>query len=241
MRKVGTVTCNWNGGKFLVPHLQMLRAAGADRSIVLQGTAPWPNSIAEYPEIGAVHDGSSERARAAGFEIHTARVNDFTCDLYNHGLEILSDCDVVFRLDVDMFMLPEQCKLLLDFARNTTYDCYRLDYAKCTISHCRDFDHGVRSGREMDPIAVVSRERYMGILDFYSDKTYLISWDGFDIHHYRAWKGTESTQDWIDGRTKTRAGISAPRLVSVYGENGQWLRTPDLIRTAIENEQWPVT
>lgn len=227
--KIGSITCNWNGERFIRPHLNML-SQGVDRMIVLQGTAPWDDYVREQG-VSVQPDRSEEiiRTEFPQVEIYTASQNKFGADLYNQGLEILSDCDLVLRLDYDMFLTKKEFNIFLDMLANGISDCYRINFSTRTINYYYDCDHGVKNAKEFDPIAVSPRGRFRGLLSYDYGLTEIITDAPWTIHHMRGFKGAANSIDWIEGR-KTDVEFTAQEVREKYGNNGKWYIAPDEIK-----------
>ncbi len=211
MKKIGAITCNWNGERFIVPHLKMM--TGIDRQIVIQGTAPWGDYKDEYG-LSEKPDDSEKLVKDMGVEVYPACQNKFGPELYNQGLEILKDCDIVLRLDYDMFLTQKDWKRLIEFIRNTKWDCYLLNFNKCTINYYADFNHGLQNAREFDPIAFSPEFRLEKPFKYPYGSHYTIDWDDFLIHHFRGFKGKEIDVGYTEQRFK----------------NVNWLKCPEEIR-----------
>ncbi len=237
-RKIGSITCNWNGERFIVPHLKMLRSYGVEKSIVLQGTAPWADYQAEY-DISFEPDKSEQMIKDSfpEVEIHKTWQNVYDSKLYNQGLEILEDCDLVLRLDYDMFLTKKDWKTFIDLLTITNYDLYRLNFSKRTINYYYDHDHGVMNALEEDPIAMSPGGRMINILDYVrSDRPptlYTISDEDFMIHHYRGWKGYGIDKNWIEDEIPSPHDVYARDLVRQYGKDGKWFSAPKEIRRGL--------
>jgi hypothetical protein len=230
-RKIGSITCNWNGERFIVPHLEMLRSYGIERSIVLQGSAPWSDYAKEH-NISSVPDNSEKliRENFPDVEIHPACQDEYTAELYNQGLRILQDCSLVLRLDYDMFLTKKDWKTFIDFLDETTFDLYLLDFAKRTINYYHDCDHGVMDAKETDPIAVSPVGKFVDIIDYQlpvenPENYYLLSNEDFMIHHMRGWKGYGLNKDWIENKVPNEWGVFAEDLPKEYGD-GNWITLP---------------
>jgi len=235
MRKVGSITCNWNGERFIKPHLEMLRSYGVDRSIVLQGTKPWGDYAKEH-NLSSKPDKSEQiiRDNFPDVEIFKACQNKYSAELYNQGLEILKDYDIVLRLDYDMFLTKKDWKTFIDLIRETDYDLYKLDFATRTINYYLDCDHGVMDAQEEDPIAMSPKGELANILDYVmKDRMptmYFIKDEDFTIHHFRGWKGYGAKKDWVNGLIPSPYGVYATSLIEEYNPDGKWLTAPKEIK-----------
>jgi hypothetical protein len=236
---VGAVVANWNGDPFLIPHLKMLRAAGVDRIVLSQGPGPWAKA-ALFPPCSAYakeHDGSRDRAAALGFVeiIDNPLSTDFGAHVYNPGLRHLrDDCDMVFRLDSDMFLLPPDAALLVKLVRETDADCVRMDFQASTIDYSGDFDHGTKAAREFDPIAVSPQKLFSGLLDYPAVKTMMVSVPNI-VHHFRGWKGFN---EWVNGTALDGHGQTRDQIRERFGNHGEFFRCPHPIVVAVRDQTW---
>ena len=209
--KIGAITCNWNGERFIKAHLKML-SKYVDRIIVLQGTAPWKDYASEY-KLSSIADESELiiKKEFPNIEIYPARVNEFCCDLYNQGQEILEkDCDIALRLDVDMFLTDKDFKRLIKFIKEEDFPAYRVDFKKCNINYYYNFNHGVKDMHGWDVMALKTKYRYRNLIDV-DEKFYTISWEDFSIHHLKGWKKT-ITNKWLLEH-KCNDCVSAPKEI----------------------------
>lgn len=197
-RVIGTVTPNWNTERFIVPHMKMITKY-TDHNVVLQGTAPWPNHQKEHG-IKSVPDKSESLIRKyfPSVEIHTAVINDFKAELYNQGLTLLKDCDIVLKFDTDMFLTEKDWSRLIKFIRSTGYDCYKLVWNKCVVEYAYDLDHGIKNKSDYEPIAVSPKTMFHNYVDYTASDPIDIDWEDFTVHHLRGWKGKANSLDWIN-------------------------------------------
>lgn len=217
-KTIGSITPIWNAELFIEPHFEML--SKLDRNIVLFNKEPWPTYAKEHYDTQ--QDASIEMIKRLFPRVEIYETS-FTwgADLFNQGLEILKDCDMVFKFDVDMLLTSENWDRLLDFIHNTGYDYYNLDWSTHTINYYADFEHGLKDALEKDPIAVSPKGRFNGIIDYVTDRPYLIDWDDWVIHHFRGWNKPKSVvKGWQDQENFKEA----------YKNYGPWLSCPEEIR-----------
>lgn len=232
MKKIGSITPIWNQEIFLKPHFEML--SKLDRNVVLIQKGPLPNY--DQHGIGSSADRSESilRSQFPNVEIYYSNIDvdkDFRCELYNEGLKMMQDCDLVFRLDPDMFFLEEDFDSLVELVREVDAPCFRMDFAKDSINYYGtwDFDHGLKDAKEMDPLVVDPKFMFTGILDYPAEPQFNINIDGWMCHHLRGWNKPKSTKsDWY----LTEGAQNAFRASS---NNGKWFSVPDEIRLKLEN------
>lgn len=220
--KIGTITPSWNSEKFIIPHLRMITRL-TDRNVLLQGTAPWPIYKAEHG-LSDTPD-SSEQLVKDNFpkvEIHTARINEYRADLYNQGLELLKDMDVVFKLDTDMFLTRKDWTMLIDFVKDNPADCYWLGWKEHCIDYSYDLDHGKRSPEIGEPLAVSPKKRFHNYYDYPVENKIEIDIP-IVIHHLRGWKGKGNSLEWVNSQNYD--WIKAPKEIKrmIYGINNYGL------------------
>lgn len=229
-KRIASITSYWNEKKFLIPHFKMI--SSLDKNIILKATIPWKGYAKEfnYPTISEPID--SFKRYFPKVEIYETE-HEFGAELYNQGLEILKDYDIVFRLDTDMFFTKRDWKKLIDFIQGSDYECYKLNFKKHSINYYYDFDHGVMDALEVDPLAVSPKKRYSGLLD-YDSKGITIDWEDFILHHFKGWKGYGAKKEWIDGKIPSPSNSYSFNLVKESGNNGKWFKCPQEIREFFE-------
>jgi hypothetical protein len=200
MKKIGSITVVWNGEDFIGPHMDMLSVL--DKNVVVLGRKPWANYQAEYG-LSATPDRTRDilLEKYPNVVIVDDNVGEFKAELYNQALSHLKDCDIVFKLDVDQFFTKQDFKRLLDFIQGNSYDCYRLNYEKCSTAYSviGRFDTGIKNEKEHEVIAFNPDKELIGLTDYRAQNPYEIEWDDFSAHHFRGWKPnvTNSPQDAI--------------------------------------------
>jgi len=211
-----------------VPYFKNLTSA-VDKNIILLGDKVWDGyeecfkkPLEPEPAIGLIKkEFPAVEIYETGFKNEAA--------LYNQGLEVLKDYDIVLIWAADVFLTRKDWKTLIDFIQTTNYECYKLNHPKCVISYYYDFDHGAKSNLEHDVIAVNPQKRFTGILD-YDGNTYEIEWNDFIMHHFRGWKGFQATKDWLDGKIPSPSRVYSNQILERYGDNGEWYKCPQEIR-----------
>ena len=235
MKKIGAMTLNWNGEKFIYPHYKMLTQGGIDKFVMLQGSAPWSDYAKEY-NLSDKPDRSEQivRDNFPQVKIVPAVVNSFGPEVYNQGLDLLRDCDVVLRLDYDMFLTNRDWGRLIKFLRRTNYTNYILHFRTCSINYYYDFKHGVTNARELDSIAVSPKIHFVPILQYPDDEVFIIRWKDFFIHHFRGWKGFGLDKDWINNKTPNHKRVFSNDMVQ-QTLTGHWLICPEEIQNMFKN------
>lgn len=184
--KIGTVTLNWNREKYLVPHLRQF--VGIDRSIVLQAEGPWISraSLEDTEEDLSVH---TVQKYLPNVEIYRIKYTEFDSGILNSAVSKMQDCDMVLKLDSDMFFTKKDWKKLIDFIKGKTHECYRLNYNKHSVNYGADW-LGVINEHERDIIAFSPKSCFTDILSYQSNAPcYTIDgWKDFTVHHIRGGK-----------------------------------------------------
>lgn len=232
MRKIGTVTPIWNQELFLKPHFDLITQL--DRNIVLLQSGPMPNY--ERHGIGDKPD-RSERILREFFpqvEIYDATYppgRDFGSGLYNEGLERMQDCDIVLRLDVDMIWSPKDFQKMVDYIRDTEYDCYQMNFSADSVNYYMtgDYEHGLKDAQEFDPLGADPRHLYQGLLDYPSNNRVTMDL-GITCHHFRGWNKPISTPPGWDKQLDSE-------YFKRYSNNGEWYVCPDDVRKPMEEWQ----
>jgi len=230
-RKIGSITPIWNQEMFLGSHFDVLR--DLDKNVVFMQKGPLPNY--DQHGIGDSPDFSEEilRKKYPHVEIYQSHYDfekDFRAELYNECFSKVQDCDIVFRLDPDMYFLEKDWKALLDFIDSTNYDCYRMDFANDSINYYMswDYDHGIKDAQEFDPLAVSPKHKFQNVLDYPNDNYVIIKIPGWVCHHMRGWNKPKSTPpDW-----HLRPGNR--ELPMNFGDMGTWFQVPKEIKDKLE-------
>jgi len=231
MRRIGAITPVWNQQAFIKPHFEMLKQL--DKHVVMFQPGPLGQYQKEHG-IGEKPDKSFSIIRKLFPEVtikYSKGHDEFSHQLYNEILPHVQDCDIVFRLDVDMFFLQKDWDKLLNFIRSTEYDCYRVNFATHSPNYYVDYDHGVMDALERDPIAFNPKLPLIwdGTLSYPSYNQTTIgydapgSWKDWRMHHLRGWNKPKSTGDgWIEAHEE---------WVKQYGE---WFSLPRELKEKIE-------
>jgi len=197
MKKIGSITPIWNQELFVKPHFDMLKR-GVDRSIVLVQSGPLPSYKNEH--------GYSTKADTTQFVLEEYFPNvevynseypiqmDFRGELYNEGLSMMEECDIVLRLDPDMLFTDRDFDQFVEFVQNNDAEAYRMDFRSDSINYYMtgDFDHGLKDAQEDDALAVSPKKRFTGILD-YTGESRVIKIENWMCHHFRGWNKPKST------------------------------------------------
>lgn len=226
MKKIGVLEPIWNQEPFILPHFKMLESYGVDKIVVLMAERPLPQYFTEHG-YSLKADRSQELLKKyfPKVEIHPSTYSEeFGAPLYNEGLKYVQDCDTVLILDTDMLFTKNNWKKMMDFIKNTDYDCYRLNYIKNSINYYMDFDHGLMDAKEMDPRAINPKHDLEWVLDYPHGKQHLMEWEGWMCHHFRGWDKPKSvTKDWPNTEYAKSAFKS-------YSNKGDWFHCPDEIK-----------
>lgn len=233
-RKIGAIIPLWNQELFIKPHLDML-TRGVDRILVLSQGGPLPNYHKEHG-YSVKKDRSEDIIRHYFPQVEIVesafpwQTMDFSAPLYNEGLVQMKDCDIVFRLDPDMFWIDEDWDKLISFVRSTDFDCYRMKFATDSVNYYMtgDYDHGLKDAREYDPLLVSPKNLFQEILDYPDDNMCILDL-GIMCHHFRCWNKPKSTgPDWVE-RPFLKDALKA------YGDNGKFWKCPEEIKVKIES------
>lgn len=231
-RKIGVLEPVWNQKPFVYPHFKQLIEAGVDKIVVLKGKAPLPQYSDEHG-YSFIEDNTFKiiNKHFPQIEIYDSTYYGmFGAPLYNEGLKYVQDMDIVLTLDTDMLFTKKDITHMIDFIRNSNYDCYRLNYVKNSINYYKDFDHGLMDAREMDPRAINPQYKYEWVLNYPHGKQYVMEWEGFMCHHFRGWNKPKSiTSDWENTDY-------AKEAFSKYSNNGDWFRCPKEIKDMFRHE-----
>ena len=231
-RRIGTITPIWNQEMFIGPHFDMLTQL--DRNVVFMQSGPLPNY--DRHGIGDKPDFSEEilRKKYPKVEIFKAKydpLKDFGCELYNECLKEIHDCDIVFRLDPDMYFLEEDWKKLLDYINSSDFDCYRMDFHNDSINYYMswDYEHGLKDAQEFDPLAVNPKIEFQNVLDYPDDNYTIIRIPGWTCYHLRGWNKPKSTPAGWHHRAEN---INLP--IDFGDELGMWFKVPMEIKNKLE-------
>lgn len=236
MRKIGSITPIWNQELWIKPHFDML--SKLDKNVVLLHERPLPSYHKEHGY--AVKPDLSEKILREQFpnvEIYKSEYpegKEFGPDIYNEGLKYLQDCDIVFRLDPDMFFEDEIWDQLIKHVRETEYNCYHMDFANDSVNYYMtgDFDHGLKNAQELDPLAFspkITLNDVEGAIICDVVKHSLIKLDGFFCHHFRGWNKPKSTPN-----PEWKKSKFAQESFQLYSDDGSWYECPQAIRDKIE-------
>jgi hypothetical protein len=157
--------------------------------------------------------------------------HDFRCELYNEGLTLLKDYDIVLRLDPDMLWTEKDFDTMIDYMRTTDFDCYRMNFHKDSINYYTtwDYSHGMKDAAEFDPLGVSPKKMFTGIVDYSEENNTIMNFgDGWTCHHFRGWNKPKSTPKWWFIQQ------NAVDAVKQFGDKGKWIQCPDNIKERIE-------
>lgn len=214
----------------------MLKKGGIDRIVVLMQGGPLPNYMRQH---GYSKKPDNTRAIVKHYfpeiEIFESAFPwwelDFSAPLYNEGFALMQDCDVVFRLDPDMFFHEQEWIDFVNFVRETDHDFYCMDFSKQSVNYYMtgDYEHGLKDAKEFDPLCVSPKKDFKGLLNYKFDNGVLYAPKDVVFHHFRGWNKPKSTgPDWIDSEY-------AKNAFSLYSNNGEWYKCPEDIRNIVED------
>lgn len=217
---------------WIKPHFELL--SKLDHNLVLIHKRPLPNYHIEHGYKTAP-DLSEKLIRQYFPNVEIVYSNypegkEFGAELYNEGLRLLEDYDSVFRLDPDMFFLPEVWDQMIQYVRNTNFDCYRMDFKHDSINYymTNDFDHGLKDAQEIDPLAVNPKIKFTDPLEYPMDNHTFFTFPDFFCHHFRGWNKPKSTPKTWYMRPNAYEALEA------YGNKGEWYKCPQEIRDQLE-------
>lgn len=247
MRKIGSITPIWNQELWIRPHFEML--SKLDKNVVVLHERPLPNYHKEHGYD--VKSDLSEyllRKYFPNVEIYKSEYpigKEFGADLYNECLKYVQDCDIVFRLDPDMFFEEKVWDDFLKYIQETDYSAYRMDFAKDSVNYYMtgDFDHGLKDAQEHDPLAfdphyqldtpvVVKSDGTAQAYQFqyFHGNDVIIDYPGFFCHHFRGWCKPKSTPN-----PEWKHTDYARTMLELYGDDGSWYKCPKSVREKIES------
>lgn len=229
MRKIGSFTPLWNQEPFIGPHFELLTQL--DRNVVCLQDGPLPQYKNEHG-YDSKPDKSEKILRKyfPSVEIYRGHYPtniDFGAELYNEGLRMMQDCDIVLRLDPDMLWNQKDWERMISFIRETDFDCYRMNFSRDSINYYMtwDFDHGLKDAQEFDALGVDPKKMFTGVLDYPAENQIVFGFDNWLCHHFRGWQKPKSTPpDWHKDKSMQ---------VMLYGDMGSWYRCPLEIRQVI--------
>jgi len=234
-RRIGALTPVWNQELFIKPHYDMLTEAGLDRYVVLMQKGPLPNYQKEHG-YGIYPDLSRQIIEEYFPQVEIYEGNypttiEFSGGLYNEGLEMMEDCDIVLRLDPDMFWTKKDFTAFIDYIRKTDFDCYRMDFRKNSINYYMtgDFNHGLKDAQEVDPLGVNPHFKFTGVLDYKVPipKQKVIDIPDWMCHHFRGWQKPKSTPSGWDK-------MVSKEYIMEFGNRDKWFSCPDEIKEPIQ-------
>lgn len=233
---------------WIKPHFEML--SSLDRNVVFLHERPLPNYEKEhgYSREPDLSEYILQRyfPKVELYPSHYPEGKEFGADIFNEGTQFMQDCDIVLRLDPDMFFEPEVWKDFIDYIRNTDFDAYRMDFAKDSVNYYMtgDYDHGLKDAQEMDPLAynpkyrletpviLVGGQKVPLQFQFFHGNDTVIDSKDFFCHHFRGWNKPKSTPnpEWAEQDY-------AKKALEQFGNNGEWFSCPPEIRQKIEEWQ----
>lgn len=235
VRKIGSVTPIWNQELWIKPHFEML--SKLDKNVVLLHERPLPNYHKEHGY--SIEPDLSEKILREQFpnvEIYKSEYpegKEFGADIYNEGLKYVQDCDIVFRLDPDMFFEETVWGNLLKHIQETEYDCYHMNFPKGSVNYYMtgDFEHGLMDAQEFDPLAFSPKFELEEVLRCSSTKGhYIFSPQDYFCHHFRGWNKPKSTPN-----PEWKKSEFAREAFQLYGNNGEWYQCPEEIRMKLQS------
>jgi hypothetical protein len=235
-RKVGALYPLWNQQLFIKPHLEMV-LPHVDRCVVLMQPGPLPSYHKEHG-YSIKKDKTEDIIRhyfpqVEIFESEHPNTEEFGAALYNEGLDLMQDCDIVTRFDPDMFWTAEAMKDFFEHIRNTEFDCYKMDFHNDSVNYfiTGDYEHGLKDAQEYDPLGVDPKKGFRPVLDYPATKPTIYKADNWLCHHFRGWNKPKSTPvDWWKEQPA--------EYIDFYGDhttsNG-WHHAPLWLREIMDN------
>lgn len=233
MRRIASITPLWNQQIFVGPHFELLQELDYNLVLLQNGVLPSYRDNHGY----SMEPDKSEKILRTYFpkvEIVQSKYDssqDFKCELYNEGLRQTQDYDIVLRLDPDMIWTKKDFREMIDFMRNTDFDCYRMNFSKDSINYyiTWDYEHGLKDAAEFDALGVSPKKMFSGIVDYPADNGTIMSFnDGWMCHHFRGWNKPKSTPKWWYIQP------NAQEALRLYGDKGKWFSCPLKIRERVE-------
>lgn len=234
MRKIGSITPIWNQELFIGPHFDMLKSL--DRNVVLLGNQPLPQYHNEHGySYEADRSEKILRELYPHVEIYPSSwKEEFGGGIYNEGLKMMQDYDIVLRLDPDMLWTEKDWKMFIDFIRNDDQDCYAMNFARDSINYYMtgDYAHGLKDAKEFDPLGVNPKYLFNdhGALNYPNNQCCILTFpDDWTCHHFRGWNKPKSVHSgWPDTPY-------AKEAFAKYSENGKWYKCPEEIKEKMKN------
>jgi hypothetical protein len=234
MRKVGALYPLWNQQLFIKPHLDMV-LPHVDRCVVLMQPGPLPSYRKEHG-YSTKKDHTEDIVKHYFPQVEIIQsthpnTEEFGCELYNEGLELMQDCDIVTRFDPDMFWTPEVMKEFFDYIRSTEFDCYKMDFHNDSVNYSitGDYEHGLKDAQEYDPLAIDPKKLFEPVLRYPAVKPVIYKANQWMCHHFRGWNKPKSTPV---GWEKTQPAD----YIELYGDHTKkngWYHTPQWLRDII--------
>lgn len=232
MRKIASFSPIWSQETFIGPHFELLKKLDHNLVSLQNGVLP------SYREHGYLEkpDKSEEILHKYFPKVEIIQSKndsskDFGCELYNEGLRMLQDYDIVLRLDPDMIWTEKDFDTMINYMRTTNFDCYRMNFAKDSINYYMtwDYEHGLKNAQEFDPLAVSPKNMFTGIIDYTQENNTVMNFgDGWMCHHFRGWNKPKSTHKWWFIQP-----VAQRELIN-YGNKGKWFICPDTIKDRME-------
>lgn len=233
MRKIASVTPLWNQQIFVGPHFDLLKKLDYNLVLLQNGVLPSYRDNHGYAEKPDNSEAILRKyfpkvdIRKSAYDAN----NDFQCELYNEGLRALKDYDIVLRLDPDMIWTEKDFDTMIDYIRNTNFDCYCMDFAKDSINYyiTWDYEHGLKDAHEYDPLGVNPKSMFTEIIHYPNDNYTVMNFDkDWMCHHFRGWNKPKSTPKWWHIQP------NAQESLATYGDKGKWYVCPETIKKKIE-------
>lgn len=191
-KRIGALIPVWNQEKFISQHIRMLR--GVDKIVVLLEQEPLGAYQREH-NYGLEKDETEEIVKSLpNVEWHIGNYRgEFSCGLFNEGLEYVKDCDMVIKLDPDCFFTDSDWDRLINHIHENNHDCYKINCQTNSINYyiTNRFDFGVRDGMEPAEVYIFNPKKPLtGITAYDAENPCLIdeSWGDFTMHHFKGWK-----------------------------------------------------
>lgn len=189
--RIASITPVYNSENFLPAFLKQISVF--DENIFLLGEEPFT----DYLAAGLVtkeKDKSRHILDRVNVHVVPHKIKYYSGELFNLGIDKARDldCQVIVKLDPDMFLEKQSMDILLDRARNISSNAYTLDMKSNTMVYEQDFDHGVTQALWHvggEPFVVRTDARFAEDgTNIHVDGAEMIDWPNFMIHHFSGFK-----------------------------------------------------
>lgn len=190
--RVASLTSVYNAKPFIEPFLEQIKVF--DENIFLLGEEPFEDYLAAG-FVKKEKDGTAEILANHPVTVVKHNVKFYSGELFNKGLDAAKklNCDVVVKIDPDMFLEKKSMDMLLEAARNLTQPALILDMNSQTMVYEEDFEHGIsqsfwHTGGEPFVIRTDARFAEDGTNMFVEGASMLNLPADFMIHHFSGFR-----------------------------------------------------